>query len=102
MKDNTISCKKHATEEELMVVQSRRERFDFTYEQKEAFGKIMREARQQKGVIQQAVAEATGVDRSTISKMERGAYPGVSLLDIGRLVRYYGIDIHEILHALGL
>lgn len=85
-----------------MIMTQRRERTDYTDEQKDAFGKLMREARQRKGVIQQTVAEATGVDRGTISKMERGAYPGMSLLDVGRLVRYYEIDMDEVLHALGL
>lgn len=85
-----------------MIMTQRKERFDFTDEQKEAFGKLMREARQRRGEIQAAVAEATGVERGTISKMENGAYPGMSLLDVGRLVRYYGMDMDLVLRVLGL
>lgn len=51
--------------------------------------------RTEKGMTQQALADAVGVTRATINAMEKGAYnPSLELAF--RLARYFEVDIQSI------
>jgi ribosome-binding protein aMBF1 (putative translation factor) len=61
-------------------------------------GARLRRARQAKGVSQEAVALAAGLDRSYVSGLERGEF-NVSLLVLARLARAAGTRLSALLES---
>ena len=61
-------------------------------------GTRLRRARQAKGLSQEAVALAAGMDRSYVSGLERGEF-NVSLLALARLARVTGVRLAELLDS---
>jgi transcriptional regulator with XRE-family HTH domain len=55
-------------------------------------GTRLRRARQAKGLSQEALALAAGMDRSYVSGLERGEF-NVSLIALGRLARAAGVRL---------
>jgi transcriptional regulator with XRE-family HTH domain len=64
-------------------------------------GMAIRAARLAKGVSQEALADAAGVDRSHMGKIERGER-NVTLLNIGRIADALGISVAELMAAADL
>lgn len=60
------------------------------------FGTNLRRARRARGVTQEALAEATGLDRSYLSHVEN-AHCNVSLDNICKLAATLGVEPHELL-----
>jgi HTH-type transcriptional regulator / antitoxin HipB len=56
-------------------------------------GRELREARRAAGLSQVDVARAAGLSHSTVSRIERGKAPGVSLLTLGRLLSIVGLEL---------
>lgn len=75
---------------------------DFTDDQSEAFARILDEARKKTGLKQKEVAQRTGVSATTLSTLERAAFPGMRFVDLARLADFYGLDLNDIARALGL
>jgi len=63
-----------------------------TYLAIKAVAKLLKEAREAKGLSLSEVEKITGMDRSTISRLERGIYPNTSLNTLARLASAY--DLH--------
>ena len=61
----------------------------------EAFGQVLRELRERKGLTQEALALEAGTERSHISDLERGK-KGPSLRTILSLARALGVSAGEI------
>jgi len=61
-------------------------------------GTRLRRARQVKGLSQEAVALAAGMDRSYVSGLERGEF-NVSLLALDRLARATGIQLAALIDS---
>ncbi|GEM_PF-248360 len=60
------------------------------------FGQRLREMRKQAGFSQEALAHASGLDRSYVGGIERGEY-NISLINICRLADTLGVPPHELL-----
>jgi transcriptional regulator with XRE-family HTH domain len=58
-----------------------------------AIGRALRDARLRERVSQRRLEEATGVDQTTISRLERGMAPGLRLERLGRIVDALGGDL---------
>jgi transcriptional regulator with XRE-family HTH domain len=66
------------------------------------FGQLIREARERRGLLQEDVAKALGVDRSLISQWERGVTKRpVAVQDVNTLGRYLGVPVLSLVIALG-
>lgn len=62
----------------------------------ELFGSALRRVRRERGLSQEALAEATGLSANFVGEMERGLKaPG--LVVVVRLARALGVSIHELL-----
>ncbi len=53
------------------------------------------ELRQERGILQDELAEALQISRQTVSSLERGRY-NPSILLAFRIARYFGLSIEEI------
>lgn len=60
------------------------------------FGRRVREVRQQRGVSQERLAVLAGVDRTYLSRCERGRQ-NISLVNIYRIARALGVRPSELL-----
>jgi transcriptional regulator with XRE-family HTH domain len=66
---------------------------------KEAFGKVIRELREQRKLSQQELADYSEVDRTYISDLERGLnYP--TLNTIYKLAEVLKIKPHDLIHKV--
>lgn len=62
------------------------------------FGKFLAELRKEKNLTQEELSKIVNMDRSVISKWERGVYlPGIDVMK--QLSKFYGISINEMLYA---
>jgi len=61
-------------------------------------GTRLRRARKAKGLSQEALALAAGMDRSYVSGLERGEF-NVSLLALARLARVTGVRLAELIDS---
>ena len=61
-------------------------------------GARLRKARQEKGLSQEALAHAAGLDRSYVSGLERGEF-NVSLVTLAKLARAAGVKISVLLDS---
>ncbi|NLI08798.1 MAG: helix-turn-helix transcriptional regulator [Thermotogaceae bacterium] len=59
------------------------------------FGRRLREIRDRKGMTQEKLSEISGLERSYISDVERGAR-SISLKNIERLASALGIQVNEL------
>jgi transcriptional regulator with XRE-family HTH domain len=66
----------------------------------QTLGALVKEKRQERGIYQRALAEALGIDNTTISKIENDALP-ISEELIVRLAAVLEIDPDEALAAAG-
>ena len=55
----------------------------------------LEEIRKQRGIKQEALADAMGVSRQTISSLENGRYNPSVILSI-KLARYFGMKVEDI------
>jgi transcriptional regulator with XRE-family HTH domain len=74
----------------------------FTIEQMRAWSDLILNARKERGLTQAEVSEATGVAVRTLSSLERGPFPNMSLVDVVNLGKFYGISPNQIAEVLGL
>lgn len=74
----------------------------FTVEQMRAWSDLLINARKSRGLTQLEVAEQAGLTVTTLSSLERGAYPNMSLVDSVKLGKFYGISPNQIATVLGL
>lgn len=66
---------------------------------KEAFGKILREIREQNGLSQQELADYSEIDRTYLSDLERGLhYPTLNV--IYKLAEVLKIKPHELIQRI--
>jgi transcriptional regulator with XRE-family HTH domain len=65
-----------------------------------SFGLRLRELRLAKGLSQEALADAAGLDRTYVSSCERGRR-NVSLVNIHRLASVLGVEPGELLRVSG-
>lgn len=66
---------------------------------KEAFGSVIRDLRESKGLSQQELADYAEMDRTYLSDLERGLnYP--SLNTIYKIAEILGIKPHELIHRV--
>lgn len=65
------------------------------------FGSAVRETRLARGVSQEALADAAGIDRSHMGKVERGQM-NITLLNIARIAKALDCKLSELLGAAGL
>ncbi len=63
---------------------------------KVVFGQRLRETRLKRGLAQERLAELAGLDRTYISKIEKGER-NISLVTAARLARALGVDMKELL-----
>jgi len=63
-----------------------------TYLAIKAVAKLLKEARESKGMTLADAEQITGMNRSTISRLERGLYPNTSVNTLTRLASAY--DMH--------
>jgi transcriptional regulator with XRE-family HTH domain len=66
-----------------------------------ALGKAVRDGRKAAGLSQEAFADAAGIDRSHIGRIERGER-NVTLLNVIRIAKALGRRPSEVLAAAGL
>lgn len=64
-------------------------------------GAAIRNMRLERGVSQEALADAAGIDRSHMGKIERGER-NVSLLNVGRVSDALGVSIATLMTAAGI
>ena len=64
-------------------------------------GEAVRAARKAKGLSQEALADAAGIDRSHMGKIERGER-NVTLLNIKRIAKAMGFKPSDLLTSAGL
>lgn len=64
-------------------------------------GTTIRAARKERGLSQEALADASGIDRSHMGKIERGER-NVSILNVARISDALGITMSELLTAAQL
>ena len=62
----------------------------------EEFGSRLKQAREAKGVSQEAAAHAVGVASGTLSKYERGTL-GMTVPNLAKLSKYYGVSTDKLL-----
>lgn len=58
-------------------------------------GKAMREAREAKGISQRQLGKLSGVDYSSISRMERGEFASPDPVKLQKLARLLEVDVEE-------
>lgn len=58
-------------------------------------GKAMREAREAKGISQRQLGKLSGVDYSSISRMERGEFASPDPVKLQKLARLLDVDLEE-------
>lgn len=68
-------------------------------ELKEAFGKVIRELRDQRGLSQQELADYSEVDRTYLSDLERGLYYP-TLNTVYKLAEIFKIKPHELIQKV--
>lgn len=56
-------------------------------------GNAIREARRRQKVTQSALAEATGIGRSTLSQIENGTITDIGIRKILRVLDYLGLEL---------
>lgn len=56
-------------------------------------GKTIREARKRQKLTQSALANATGIGRSTLSQIENGSVADIGIRKIIRLLDYLGFEL---------
>jgi len=61
-----------------------------------AFGRKLREARAEKGVSQERLAELAGLHRTYVSSVERGER-NISLVNIAKLAVALGIEMRDLM-----
>lgn len=66
---------------------------------KEAFGKVIKELREQRGFSQQELADYAEIDRTYLSDLERGIYHP-SLNVVYKLAEVLKIKPHELIHKV--
>jgi len=64
-------------------------------------GDAVRAARKAKGLSQEALADAAGIDRSHMGKIERGER-NVTLLNVTRIAKAIGCKASDLLASAGL
>lgn len=64
-------------------------------------GEAVRAARKARGLSQEALADAAGIDRSHMGKIERGER-NVTLLNVGRIASAMGCRPSDLLASAGL
>jgi putative transcriptional regulator len=77
------------------------ERPDFVRERRERFGHVVRERRLAAGLSQEALAEACGIDRKSISRMETGAF-SPRLDNVFNVAAALEIPVSELFVSIGL
>lgn len=69
--------------------------------QLKALGAAVRAARKARGMSQEALADAAGIDRSHMGKIERGER-NVTLLNVARIASALGLRVSGLLSDAGL
>ena len=64
-------------------------------------GDAVRAARKERGMSQEALADAAGIDRSHMGKIERGER-NVTLLNVTRIAKAIGCKASDLLASAGL
>lgn len=64
-----------------------------TYLAIKAVAKLLKEARETSGMSRSDVEQITGMNASTISRLERGLYPNTSVNTLTRLASAYGLHL---------
>lgn len=64
-------------------------------------GEAVRAARKERGLSQEALADAAGIDRSHMGKIERGER-NVTLLNVARVAKAMGCKPSDLLVSAGL
>ena len=64
-------------------------------------GDAVRAARKERGLSQEALADAAGIDRSHMGKIERGER-NVTLLNVARIAKAIGCKPSDLLASAGL
>ncbi len=64
-------------------------------------GAAIRSARKERGLSQEALADAAGIDRSHMGKIERGER-NVSVLNVARVADALGISVANLMAAASL
>ena len=59
----------------------------------EKIGKLIREERKRRRLTQEELARKAGVTRQTISKMERGKVPLVTLISFFKVLDFLGFEL---------
>lgn len=71
--------------------------------QRDAFADLFRQARRERHKTLAEVAAEVGVDKGVIHKLEySGPFPGMRVIDMFRLVGYYGLDLYQLSDMLGV
>lgn len=71
-------------------------------EAQQAVGELFSAARKHRGMSLSEVEEAAGINKSTVSQLEKfGVYGGMRALDLFKLAAYYGIDMNTVVGILG-
>ena len=68
---------------------------NFPYQRRDLLKNRLEEIRKERGIKQEALAEALGVSRQTIGSLENGRY-NPSILLAFKIARYFGLTIEEI------
>ena len=68
---------------------------NFPYQRRDFFKNRLEEIRKERGIKQEALAEALGVSRQTIGSLENGRY-NPSILLAFKIARYFDMTIEEI------
>jgi len=69
-----------------------------------AFQQLLRQAREALGPesTQEEVAEQAGVSQSFISALEHGPQPGLRFFDLAKVLKFYHIQMQDVMKVLGL
>ncbi len=73
-----------------------------TDKQRDAFAKLLRDARESRGWKQYEAAERVGIPATTLSRLEHGPYDGMRFEDLARLAHTYGIALEVFAALVGL
>lgn len=68
---------------------------NFSYQRRDLLKNRLEEIRKERGIKQEALAEALGVSRQTIGSLENGRY-NPSILLAFKIARYFDMTIEEI------
>lgn len=69
----------------------------------QALATLFKNARELRGQHQYEVCEAVGISPGFLSSLERAGYfPGMRALELLKLAKYYGLDVLEVSHLLGV